>query len=189
MAGSVHTSRVGTGRTLIAWIVYDMAAHGYTLIVSGVGFPLYFASFVAADRGNADMLWSIAIGLPLLVAGLLGPWIGALADATGRRRALLAAMTIACGAATAMLVMVGAGDVALGIALFAVAHATHLLATSLYNSYLPLIVAPGSVRSRLRAGVGTFLLRQRRVLSAVPAVHARRSRARQRRPISPSRSW
>ncbi len=37
-----------------------MAAHGYTLIVSGVGFPLYFATFIAAGRGNADMLWSIA---------------------------------------------------------------------------------------------------------------------------------
>jgi len=41
-----------------------------------------------------------------------------------------------------MLVLVGAGDVALGIGLFTVAHATHLLATSLYNSYLPLIAAP-----------------------------------------------
>ncbi len=51
-------------------------------------------------------------------------------------------MTVACGAATAMLVLVDAGEVALGIAMFAIAHATHLLATSLYNSYLPLIVAP-----------------------------------------------
>ena len=119
-----------------------MAAHGYNLIVSGVGFPLYFATFIAAGRGNADMLWSIALGLPLLAAGLLGPWIGALADATGRRRALLGAMTVACGTATAMLVLVGAGEVVLGIAIFAIAHTTHLLAASLYNSYLPLIVAP-----------------------------------------------
>ena len=44
--------------------------------------------------------------------------------------------------ATALLVIVGAGDVALGIALFAIAHVAHLLAMSLYNSYLPLIAAP-----------------------------------------------
>ena len=119
-----------------------MAAHGYTFIVSGVGFPLYFAAFIASGRGNADMLWSIAIGLPLLIAGLVGPWLGAFADSTGRRRGLLAGMTIACSATTAMLVLVGAGDVALGIALFTIAHATHLLATSLYNSYLPLIASP-----------------------------------------------
>jgi MFS transporter, UMF1 family len=129
-------------RPLASWIVYDMAAHGYTLMVSGVAYPVYFATVVAAGRGNTDMLWSIALGLPLVVAGVLGPLIGALADATGRRRALLAAATLACSAATALLVFVGAGDVALGVILFAVAHLAHLLATSLYNSYLPLIAAP-----------------------------------------------
>ncbi len=51
-------------------------------------------------------------------------------------------MTVACGAATAMLDLVGIGQVVLGIAMFAIAHTTHLLAASLYNSYLPLIVAP-----------------------------------------------
>ena len=51
-------------------------------------------------------------------------------------------MTVASSAATALLVMVGAGDVALGIVLFAVAHVAHLLAMSLYNSYLPLIATP-----------------------------------------------
>lgn len=142
MTGSVNTPQRATRRPLVSWVAYDMAAHGYSLVVAGVGFPLYFASFVAAGHGNADMLWSIAIGLPLVVAGLVGPWIGALADSTRRRRALLAAMTIASSVATALLALVGAGEVALGIVLFAFAHATHLLAASLYNSYLPLIASP-----------------------------------------------
>jgi UMF1 family MFS transporter len=142
MGAPIATPRVGARRSLLAWIVYDMAAHGYNLMVSGVAFPVYFASFVVTDRGNADLLWSIALGLPLVVAGILGPWVGALADTTGRRRTLLAATTIACSVATAMLVVVGAGDITLGIVLFAIAHLAHLIATSLYNSYLPLIVAP-----------------------------------------------
>jgi MFS-type transporter involved in bile tolerance (Atg22 family) len=53
MSGSVTPPAVGARRTLASWIAYDMAAHGYTLIVSGVGFPLYFASFIAGGRGNA----------------------------------------------------------------------------------------------------------------------------------------
>ena len=129
-------------RSLAAWIAYDIGAHGYTLLISGVAFPIYFASYVAAGRSNTDLLWAIALGLPLLVAGLLGPWLGALADATGRRRALLYAMTVASAVATALLVTVGAGDVARGIVLFAIAHVAHLLALSLYNSYLPLIATP-----------------------------------------------
>lgn len=142
MSDPANAPLVGSRRSLRAWIAYDMAAHGYTLIVPGVGFPLYFAAFVAAGRSNADMLWSIALGLPLLIAGLAGPWLGAFADATGWRRGLLAALTIACSVATAMLVLLGTGDIAAAIALFTVAHAAHLLATSLYNSYLPLIAPP-----------------------------------------------
>jgi MFS transporter, UMF1 family len=129
-------------RPLTAWIAYDIGAHGYTLLISGVAYPVYFASYVAAGRPNTDLLWAIALGLPLLAAGILGPWLGALADTTGRRRSLLFALTVASSLATAMLVMVGAGDVALGIALFAVAHVAHLLAMSLYNSFLPLIASP-----------------------------------------------
>ena len=129
-------------RAPIAWIAYDIGSHGYTLLISGVAYPIYFASYVAAGRSNTDLLWAIALGLPLLASGLFGPLIGALADSTGRRRALLMALTVASSAATALLVTVGAGDVALGIALFALAHVAHLLALSLYNSYLPLIATP-----------------------------------------------
>ncbi len=129
-------------RALPAWIAYDVGAHGYTLLISGVAYPIYFASYVAAGRSNTDLLWAIALGLPLLAAGILGPWLGALADSTGSRRALLAAMTVASSVATALLVTVSAGDVARGIVLFAFAHVTHLLALSLYNSFLPLIAAP-----------------------------------------------
>jgi len=139
---SVNGPRVGTSRSTVPWIGYDIATHGYTLIVSGVAYPIFFVSHVAAGRTNTDMLWSVALGLPLLAAGILGPWIGAIADAAGRRRPLLFATTILSIVATALLAAVNAGDVALGIALFAVAHLAHLLATSLYNSYLPLIAPP-----------------------------------------------
>lgn len=43
--------RVGTRRCArAAWITYDMAAHGHAPIVSGVGFPVHFATHVAAGR-------------------------------------------------------------------------------------------------------------------------------------------
>jgi UMF1 family MFS transporter len=140
---SATMPRVVTCRPLVAWIAYDIGAHGYTLMVSGVAYPIYFASYVAAGRPTTDLLWSIAVGAPLLAAGILGPWIGAIADATGSRRAMLAVATLLCCVPTVLLAAVGKGDVALGIGLFAAAHVAHLLATSLYNSYLPLVAAPG----------------------------------------------
>lgn len=138
---STQTSR----RALTAWVGYDMALHGYALMIPAVGYALYFTSFVAGGEARASLLWSIAVAIPLVVSGLLAPLLGALADARGRHRALLAAATLACAAATAALAMPGRGAVAAAIAIFALAHLAFLLAGSLYNAYLPKLSDEGNV--------------------------------------------
>jgi UMF1 family MFS transporter len=125
------------GRILAGWIGYDMALHGYALMIPAVGYALYFTSFVAAGEAQPSLLWSIAVAIPLVVSGLLAPLLGALADARGWHRALLAAATLACTAATAALALPGQGAVGAAIATFTLAHLAFLLATSLYNAYLP----------------------------------------------------
>jgi UMF1 family MFS transporter len=124
-------------RMLAGWVGYDMALHGYALMIPAVGYALYFTSFVVGGEGRASLLWSIAVAIPLLLSGLLAPLLGALADARGRHRALLAAATLACAAATAALAIPGQGAVGMAIAVFTLAHLAFLLASSLYNAYLP----------------------------------------------------
>ena len=92
-----------------AWILYDVAMHGYSLMIPGVAYAIYFTSHVAGDSGHADVLWSVAVSLSLVIAGLLAPWVGAASDETGRRRSLLGAATVLCGGASALLVVVIGG--------------------------------------------------------------------------------
>jgi len=139
-SGAATTNR----RFVTAWIFYDVALHGYGLMIPGVAYAIYFTSFVATDSGQADALWSLAIALSLVIAGLLAPLIGAAADTSGRRRSLLAIATLVCGVATALLTDVGRGDLMAGVAIFVVAQVGATVGSSLYNSYLPLIVAPQS---------------------------------------------
>lgn len=129
-------------RAIAAWIVYDIAVHGYGLMIPAVGFAIYFTSFVAAGHPLADGLWSLAVAIPLVAAGLLGPWLGAVADAGGHRRAMLAGATLICATASALLVTLGPGDIVAGMLLFIAAQLACLLATALYNSYLPEISTP-----------------------------------------------
>jgi len=129
-------------RTITAWIVYDIAVHGYSLMIPAVGFAIYFTSVVAAGHPYADALWSLSVALPLVIAGLLSPWLGAFADASGHRRALLGAATLVCAMASALMVGLGQGDIVAGMLLFVVAQLAFLLATALYNSYLPKISRP-----------------------------------------------
>ncbi len=123
--------------TVAAWILYDVAAHGYSLMIPSVAYAIYFTSYVAGDTGRADLLWSLAVSVSLLVSGILAPWIGAVADANAWRRSMLAAATLACGLGTALLFTVGRGDVFAGAALFVLAQVGATLGGSLYNSFLP----------------------------------------------------
>ena len=129
-------------RALAAWIIYDIAVHGYALMIPAVGFAIYFTSFVATGHPYAEGLWSLAVALPLIIAGLLSPLLGAVADSGGQRRLMLGAATVVCVMATALMSRLGQGDIAAGMLLFIVAQLAYLLATALYNSYLPRISTP-----------------------------------------------
>jgi UMF1 family MFS transporter len=130
-------------RSIVAWIGYDVGLHGYGLMIPATAFAIYFAEVVAADTGHAETWWAIAVALSLVFAGLLAPWVGALADAGGRRQTLLAAVTLVCGAATAMLATVGRGDVAAALGLFVLAQAGATLGGSLCNAWLPGLALTG----------------------------------------------
>lgn len=123
----------------MAWVFYDMAIHGYALMIPSVGFAIYFTSFVAANHPFADGLWSIAVSIPLIIGGLLSPWLGAMADSNGHRRAMLAGATLLCVTACALMSTIGQGDIKLGMLLFIVAQVGYLLALAIYNAYLPLL--------------------------------------------------
>ena len=129
-------------RAITAWIIYDMAVHGYALMIPAVGFAIYFTSFVTAGHPFAAGLWSLAVALPLIIAGLLSPWLGAVADSTGHRRLMLGAATLICAIASALMSLLDQGDIAAGMLLFIIAQLAYLLATALYNSYLPRISTP-----------------------------------------------
>lgn len=129
-------------RAIAAWIVYDMAVHGYALMIPAVGYAIYFTSFVAAGHPFATGLWSLAVAIPLIIGGLLSPWLGTVADSSGHRRLMLGAGTLVCVMATALMSRLGQGDIAAGMLLFIVAQLAYLLTTALYNSYLPRISTP-----------------------------------------------
>ena len=129
-------------QAIAAWIVYDIAVHGYGLMIPAVGFAIYFTSFVAAGHPWADALWSLAVAIPLIAAGLLSPWLGAIADRSAQRRRLLLATTLLCVIASALMGSLGQGDIGAGMVLFILAQLGFLLAGALYNSYLPQISTP-----------------------------------------------
>lgn len=128
-------------RTLI-WALYDVAGSAYFGVVPVVLFPVLFTTVIAPGP-NASLYWGLTVSAALLTAGLLSPFVGALADRTGTRWRLLVLATLASVVATASCYFLLPGQILLAAAVYVAAQGGYLIATSLYESYLPRIAAPG----------------------------------------------
>ncbi|MCX7370858.1 MAG: MFS transporter, partial [Alphaproteobacteria bacterium] len=96
----------GLTRRELAWASYDFANSAFPTVVSTFVIATYFTSAVAANPVEGQAMWGWMQAAAGLCIGLLSPMLGAVADAGGRRRALLAAFTLSAALCTAAVWMV-----------------------------------------------------------------------------------
>ncbi len=130
-----------------AWCGYDFANSAFTTIIVTVAYSVYFTRVVAPD-GMGEAWWGRGYAASMLLAGLLSPILGAVADVTASKLRFLIALTLACVVPTALLGLVGPGDVALGLGLFIIANVGYNGALHLYDAFLKEL-APSSEMGRL----------------------------------------
>src|ERR1700759_3230492 len=73
-----------------AWIFFDWAAQPYFTLITTFVFAPYFATHVASDPPQGQALWGFATAAAGLLIALLSPLLGAIADASGRRKPWIA---------------------------------------------------------------------------------------------------
>jgi UMF1 family MFS transporter len=76
---------------VISWIFFDWAAQPYFTLITTFVFAPYFATHVASDPASGQALWGFATAAAGLLIALLSPVLGAVADASGRRKPWIAA--------------------------------------------------------------------------------------------------
>lgn len=76
---------------VISWIFFDWAAQPYFTLITTFVFAPYFATHVAADPASGQALWGFATAAAGLMIALMSPVLGAIADASGRRKPWIAA--------------------------------------------------------------------------------------------------
>lgn len=102
-------------RALIGWVLFDWATQPfYTLVVTFLFAP-YFVNGFMSDPVTGQALWGYATGAAELVAALLAPVLGAIADAGGKRKPWIAAFSVllVVGLAGLWLAIPGRGDLAM----------------------------------------------------------------------------
>jgi UMF1 family MFS transporter len=134
-------------KELWAWCLYDFANSSFTTLILTVAYSVYFIQVVAGELGGgtAERVWFWGYAISMLLAALLAPPLGALADARAIKRPLLIVSTLVCVACTALLAFVGRGDVRLGLLLFGLANIAFELGFLFCSAFLVEITTPATM--------------------------------------------
>jgi UMF1 family MFS transporter len=133
-----------TRRERFAWCMYDFANSGYTTVILTAIFNAYFVGVVAAESGNghATLLWTLTMACANALVLLSAPVVGAIADYSGAKKRFLVVTTVGCVLFTALLSLVGPGDIILAVILVILATFMFASGENLIAAFLPEISTP-----------------------------------------------
>ena len=147
-----NSQRIGKAgrRELLAWALYDFANSGYTTVVQTTIFSAYFVGIVAGAAqgvtpGLSTLLWSLAIGIANFVVMISGPLLGAIADHRACKKYFLMISSVGCIVSTALLALVGPGDIWLGMTLVTLSAIMFASGENLIAAFLPELVPEESM--------------------------------------------
>jgi UMF1 family MFS transporter len=104
-------------KAIWAWTMYDWGNSAFATTVMGAILPNYFGTYIATDQSLA--LWGYTVAIGSLIAALISPVLGAIADFRGSKKKFMA-------------FFVGLGVVSTALMFFVVTPADWLLACVLY---------------------------------------------------------
>jgi len=143
-------------RTVVgAWSLYDFANQAFTTLVVTFVYSAYFTQGIAADEVTGTTQWSWAVAVSSVLVAATAPYLGAMADRTGRRKRFLLGATVVCIAASTLLFFPTSGQVWFALSVFVVANVAFELSYVFYNAFLPEI-APADKMGRV-SGIGWFV--------------------------------
>jgi len=133
---------------VISWIFFDWAAQPYFTLITTFVFAPYFATHVAPDAASGQAFWGFATAAAGMAIALLSPVLGAIADATGRRKPWIAAFGALLVIGSSLMWIGRPGDPSVIPPLllaYAIATIGVEFATVFNNAMMPTLVPPDRI--------------------------------------------
>src|SRR5512132_2962953 len=130
---------------IVSWIFFDWAAQPYFTLITTFVFAPYFATSIAPNPASGQALWGFATAAAGLMIALMSPVLGAIADASGRRKPWIAGFgaLLVIGASLMWLGKPGDPNVIPPLLLaYAIASVGVEFATVFNNAMMPTLVPP-----------------------------------------------
>lgn len=116
------------------WALFDFANTAFSVIVVTVIYSKYFSNYVA---GGKKWLWGLAVSISMIIAAMLSPPLGAVADVSRNRKRFLLTFTLVSVICTALMFYIHKGDVFWGAVLFIFANIGFEAGLVFYDAFLP----------------------------------------------------
>ena len=133
---------------VISWIFFDWAAQPYFTLITTFVFAPYFATHVAPDAASGQALWGFATAAAGLMIALMSPVLGAIADASGRRKPWIAAFGALLVIGASLMWFGKPGDASVIpplLAAYGIATVGVEFATVFNNAMMPTLVPPDRI--------------------------------------------
>src|SRR4030081_2581210 len=133
---------------VVSWIFFDWAAQPYFTLITTFIFAPYFTSFVAPDPASGQALWGFATAAAGLMIALMSPVLGAIADASGRRKPWIAGFGVLLVIGSSLMWFGKPGDPGVIPPLllaYAIASVGVEFATVFNNAMMPTLVPPDKI--------------------------------------------
>jgi UMF1 family MFS transporter len=143
MIETISSSPSVPRRAIWGWVLFDWACQPFFTLVTTFVYAPYFASAVVGDPARGQALWGFAAGAAGLLIAIFSPPLGAVADASGRRKPWIATFGTLLVIGSSLLWLGRPGDPeAIWIVLFAFVVGTIGVefATVFNNAMMPTLV-------------------------------------------------
>jgi UMF1 family MFS transporter len=133
---------------VIGWIFFDWAAQPYFTLITTFVFAPYFATHVATDAASGQAMWGFATAAAGMIIAFLSPVLGAIADASGRRKPWIAAFGALLVVGSSLMWFGKPGEVSVITPLllaYAIATVGVEFATVFNNAMMPTLVPPDRI--------------------------------------------
>ena len=141
------------------WAFYDWANSVYSLVISTVLLPVYYEAMTKGNDAKVyffgynwenTVIYNYVLAASFLTISILSPYLGAMADKTGRRKVFMNTFMVTGGVSTMLMYFFTSSNPGFALVLAYFASLGFTGSFVFYNSYLP-IIAPKEIQDRLSA--------------------------------------
>ncbi|GIV65881.1 MAG: MFS transporter [Chloroflexota bacterium] len=131
-------------RAIWAWTTYDWANSAFATTIMAAVLPVYYTSVAAANLppNIATAYWGFTTSISALLAAIISPILGAMADFSGAKKRFLAIFMMLGVTGTALLYFVRTGDWLLGSLFFILGNIGFAGSLVYYDALLPHVARP-----------------------------------------------